>query len=284
MKDKILGYLWPGLLILFLAGLVDCQSPEPPQLSLIQDRGELRVVTIYSPATYFIDADSETGFEYELSRLFAEHLGVDLKIVIATNKAEVINILLQGDADIAVGLIRQTFEDNDDLVPVRDYYPVRQQVMYKYGLDRPRTPDDLYPFQLHIPGGLIRPGRLLVLKAEYPDFSWTFHSDKSSTEVVEMIENEEIAYAAIYSNELMLAQHAYPELRAGFDLTEATPLSWFIHRSTDISLYQEINLFFQNMEDNENLAELIEYFYGPVMKFDYVDQIRFVSRISSRLP
>jgi membrane-bound lytic murein transglycosylase F len=284
MKETYLGYLWPGMLIILLAGLVDCQSPESPQLSVIQDRGELRVVTIYSPASYFIDSDSETGFEYELSRLFAEHLDVDLQIIIAANKAEMVDILNRGEADIAAGLIKHTFEDNNDLVAVRDYYPVRQQVIYKNGLDRPHTPDDLYPYQLHIPGGVVRPGRLLILKAEYPDFSWKFHPDKSSTELIEMIENEEIAYAAIYSNELMLAQHAYPELREGFDISPASPLSWFIRRSTDISLLQEISLFFDTMEGNENLAELIEYFYGPVMKFDYVDQIRFISRISSRLP
>ena len=284
MKDKVFDYLLPGLLIVILAGLVDCQSPEPPQLSVIQDQGTLRVVTIYSPTTYFIDTDSETGFEYELSRLFAEHLGLDLQIIIAANKAEMVDILIRGDADIAAGLIRQTFEDNDNLVAARDYYPVRQQVIYKNDLDRPRTPDDLYPFQLHIPGGLIRPGRLLILKADYPNFSWKFHPDKSSTDILELIENEEIAYAAVYSNELMMAQHAYPELRAGFDLTQPTPLTWFIRRSSDISLLREITSFFETMEENENIAELIENFYGPVMKFDYVDQIRFVSRVSTRLP
>lgn len=29
---------------------------------------------------------------------------------------------------------------------------------------------------------------------------------------------------------------------------------------------------------------MIEYFYGPVQKFDYVDQRRFISRFASRLP
>lgn len=260
-----------------------CTAPGT-QLGSIRHKGEIRVVTTYSPATYYIDADSESGFEYELVRLFAEQLNVRLQVIAAANKAEMIAILKRGEADIAVGLIKRTYAEDADLVAGPEYYSVTQQVIYKKGLERPTTPDDLGPFQLHVAEGLIRPELLKKVKDEHPEFSWRFHRDLSSTDLIEQVQNEQIAYAAVYSNELTMAQQTYPELRSAFAINGANPLTWLIRRSGDASLLIEIEAFFKDINQSGHLAELIEYFYGPIKKFDYVDQSRFVERYATRLP
>jgi len=242
------------------------------------------MVTIYSPTTYFIDSDSETGFEYELARMFAERLNVNLKIIIAANKAEMVDILMKGEADAAMGLIKQTFDGNNFLSTGPEYYNVIQQVIYKRGVDRPDSAADLFPYQLHIAEGGIRPEKLEYIKQYFSEFSWKFHADKSSNDIIKLIETDQIAYAVVYSNELLLAQQTNPELSVAYDISEPTPLAWFTNNSPDKSLSLEIEMFFKQIEQNENLVELVEYFYGPVQKFDYVDQQRFISRFTSRLP
>jgi membrane-bound lytic murein transglycosylase F len=102
--------------------------------------------------------------------------------------------------------------------------------------------------------------------------------------MIDLIENDQIAYAVVYSNELMLARQTYPELLPAFDISGPTPLAWFIKNNSDDSLLNELKVFFESMENTETLAEMVEYFYGPAQKFDYVDQRRFVSRFKSRLP
>jgi membrane-bound lytic murein transglycosylase F len=278
MKNAI-QYRILGLFL--LVNLSACDNQQS-QLDSMLEIGEVRVVTIYSPTTYFIDADSETGFEYELARMFATDLGLKLKIIIADNKSEMVDILMRGEADIAAGLIKQTFSENNNLIAGPEYYHVTQQVIYKRGFDRPDSLDDLSPYQLHIAQGGIKPEKLVGLKQQYTEFSWKLHPDASSSDIIDLIENDQIAYAGVYSNELLLAQQTYPELRAAFDILQPTPLSWFVRNTPDKSLLAKIENFFIEIDQKESLTELIEYFFGPVQKFDYVDQRQFISRFKSR--
>jgi len=279
MPKKILKIpLYPLLLV-----LVSCSAP-PSQIEKIVQRGDLRIVTTYGPTTYLIDSDSETGFEYELARLFAEQLNVRLKVIVATNKANMIEILKRGEADIAVGLIKKTYAEDQDLITGPEYQSVTLQVIHKNGFSQPKTLNELSPFQLHMPEGLIRLETLNNLKQEYQDFSWKLHGNQSSSDLIELVQDEQIAYAAVYSNEAILAQQTYPELRTAFAISDPSPLIWVIRKAADNSMQVEIESFYQGIVNSDYLTDLIEYFYGPVNKFDYVDQRRFLERYNTRLP
>ena len=260
-----------------------CTSPDS-RMERILEQGKLRIVTAYSPTSYMVEDESESGFEYELARMFAAQLKVQLEVVIAPNKAGMIEMLRQDKADIAVGLLKSTWAGDTELVAGPDYYSVTPQVIYHSSMDKPATPNDLYPFALHVPDGFVSNSVLEQTKQAHPEFGWNIHSDKSGIDLIELLHNEQIAYAATYSNELILAQQSYPELRSAFDLAPASPLIWLTLKSVDTSLQQEINHFFSLINSNGYLGELIDYFYGPVRKFDYMDQRRFVELFHSRLP
>ncbi len=279
LSHSILQYT----LILALGLLAAC-GLETPDIENDNRQNEIRISTVYSPTTYFIDTENETGFEYELARLFADTFDHKLKMIVASNKAEMIDLLLSGEVDIATGLLKETFENNPKLTTGPDYFSVSQQVIYKLGIDRPGNLDDLYPYQLHIARGGLRVDKLDYIKKQFPDFSWMLHPEMNASEIIDMVHREEIAYAAVYSNELITAQQKYPDLRVAFDLSAPTHLSWIINKSNKNDLQEKIQTFFEKIEFDESLAELIEYFYGPVQKFDYVDQRRFIDRFSNRLP
>jgi len=274
---------WLLILVLLTLLLPACTRTDS-RIERILEQGKLRIVTIYSPTSYMVEDESESGFEYELARMFAAQLKVQLEVVVAPNKAGMIEMLRQDKADIAVGLLKSSWTGDPELVAGPDYYSVTPQVIYHSGMDKPETPNDLYPFALHVPDGLVSNSVLEQTKQAHPEFGWNTDSDKSSIDLIELLHNEQIAYAATYSNELILAQQSYPELRSAFDLAPASPLNWLTLKSLDTSLQQEINHFFSQINSNGYLDELIDYFYGPVRKFDYVDQRRFVELFHSRLP
>ena len=64
-------------------GLLAACGLETPDLENENRQNEIRIATVYSPTTYFIDTESETGFEYELARLFADTFNYELKMIIA---------------------------------------------------------------------------------------------------------------------------------------------------------------------------------------------------------
>ena len=251
---------------------------------MIKRRGELRVVTQPGPTTYYFDRDGETGLEYQMAQRFANRLGVNLKILVARNTADTIKVLKQGKADIAAAALSPPLIDNKDLMFGPSYQSITLQLVYRNGRPRPNTLEDVSPDQIHITDGTLLQKRLEELKEEYPYLSWYVHKDKTNTQLLEMIENGEIAYSAVYSNEVQQARHFNPEIRAAFDITEPQPLAWALKRSEDTSVLNALTAFHEKITKNGTLKELINYFYGPMEYFNYVESRKFVDRISSRLP
>lgn len=264
----------------FLAGC----SGSRTQLEKIRGRGELRVVTRVGPTTYYIDSDGETGLEYEMARLFAQDLDVKLKVVIARNNAEIINDLKAGRADVAAAALSKYFIRDDALMYGPSYQWVTPQLVYRNGRKRPVTLADVFPDQVHIADGTISQDRLDELKLEYPSLSWYIHKNKSDAELLKMVENGQIAYTVVYSNELRQARLFNPEIRAAFNLSAPRPLAWAVRGSRDRSLLNAIYNFQEKIATDGDLDELIEYFYGYTEYFDYVDSRKFVDRFSRRLP
>ena len=70
-------------------------------LARIEARGELVVVSRNSPTTYYVDKDGPTGFEYALTELLAEEMGVELKLETVFTLPDIFEQLQRFDADIA---------------------------------------------------------------------------------------------------------------------------------------------------------------------------------------
>lgn len=69
-------------------------------LSEIKKRGKLIAVTDNNSTSYFIYRGSPLGFQYELLKEYAEHIGVDLEIVISNNIEEKIKLINKGKVDV----------------------------------------------------------------------------------------------------------------------------------------------------------------------------------------
>ena len=52
-------------------------------LENIKKKGKLRALTTYSSTSYFLYKGEPMGYEYELLQRFADHLDVDLEIIVA---------------------------------------------------------------------------------------------------------------------------------------------------------------------------------------------------------
>ncbi len=75
-------------------------TKEVYDLQQIKDSGELVVLTLYSPTSYFIYRGQEMGLQYELSEQFAKELGVKLRVKVARNIKELMEMLLAGEGDV----------------------------------------------------------------------------------------------------------------------------------------------------------------------------------------
>ena len=268
------------LCMVFLSG---CSEPKS-RLEQILERGEIRVATRNGPTTYYFEKDKETGLEYELARRFADQLHVKLKIIVAKNTPQVLKLIKNDKADIAAAaLVKSEFkEDYLDFGP--GYQWVTQNLIYRNLNSTPRSLADISPDTLNISAGILQPYELTILTHTYPNLNIKIHTNKDVEELLEMLENRKISYTVLNSNDQAIMRHYFPEIRAAFNISVPQPLAWAFKKSDDPSLKSEVDNFFAEIEKQGVLSDLIEYFYGPAEKFDYVDSRTFVKRISKVLP
>lgn len=82
---------------------IEWPNQQQDQVKRIISRGELRVSTINSPLMSFNDKQEASGFDYELTKRFADYLGVKLRInvrqisinFLMTLKTVIVTLLLQ---------------------------------------------------------------------------------------------------------------------------------------------------------------------------------------------
>ncbi|QLE03141.1 transporter substrate-binding domain-containing protein [Galbibacter sp. BG1] len=111
-------------------------------LSEITAGGTLKALTVYSGTSYFLYRGRPMGFEYELLNNLAEHLGLDLEIVIARNEDDLIDMLNTGKGDILAHGYTIT-QSRKRLMNFTDYLYLSQQVLVQ------KKPDNWRKMKLH---------------------------------------------------------------------------------------------------------------------------------------
>lgn len=125
---------------------------------------------------------------------------------------------------------------------------------------------------------------LLAKQQKYPDFQFHVDSNSDVNDLLKKVSQGELLFTMADSVEVSLSQRIYPELAAAFELTEDQPISWFIRRSDDESLYALMIEFFGNLKQSGYLASLEEKYIGHIGAFDYVDTRAFIRALDTRLP
>jgi len=116
-----------------IAALLNTCSETPPLLDQIRERGELRVVTRYSPTTYEIGPEGPQGLEFDLVKGFAEELGVTLVIDTVDAVSEVLPKLLAGEADMAAAGLSVTDSRRDFVDFGHPYATSDMHLVYRLG-------------------------------------------------------------------------------------------------------------------------------------------------------
>lgn len=270
-----------GLMLLPL--LTACNQQVSTHLDQVLERGELRIITRYAATTYYDGPDGPRGMEYELARGFADALGVRLAVVTAPNANGVLAGLKQGEADLAAAGLGITDSLLTDFRFTPPYQTVTQQVVYRSGNRRPASAAELRG-NLEVVSDSSHIDRLHRLKREHPELSWIENAQVDSEELLGLVWEKAVDYTVADSNEVILNRRFYPELRVAFDLPESKSLAWAFRREQDDSLYEAAVRYFQEIQANGILDQLLERHYGHLEQFDLVGARVFQAHVRERLP
>ena len=161
--------LWLSLLlVLAISWSVWHYMTSRTLLDRIQARGEIRIVTVNGPTTWYQGPEGETGLEYDLARAFAEYLGVKLQLVEADGLDDTLAMVQSGAADLAAAGLAITLSRQDQVDFGPPYQAVSTQVIDEQGKPRPAGLEDLLDIPLDVVAGSAHAHRLAELKTRVP--------------------------------------------------------------------------------------------------------------------
>jgi membrane-bound lytic murein transglycosylase F len=252
-------------------------------LEQIKNDGQLVVITRNSPTTYYEDADGPAGLEYELAKMFADELGVELTLLVPDSLGDLLKQLSQNSIHIAAAGLTVT-EEREQLYQFGPaYQEITEQLVYNIYNKRPRKLSGL-DGSLEVVANSSHEEQLKELKKDIENLSWKSHDDLESADLLQMVSDNLIEYTIADSNEVSLTQRFLINLRVAFDISAPQKLAWAMPKTDDKSLFREVQKFFKKIRENGELTRLIERNYGHVDDFDYVGTKIFMRHIETRLP
>ncbi len=271
--------------ILSVVLLVYYFNQQTPLLERINKRGELIALTRNAPTTYYETKDGFAGIEYELLELFANSLGVKLKIIVPEHFSSILPMIEQGQADIAAAGISITWTRKEKFYFSPPYQEITPQLIYNTKSFRKiKSIKDVIGKKLTVVKGSSHVEILKSLAVDYPKLSWVEDSDHSSEELMLMIQDKKLDFTIADSNEFSLVQRFSTNLKAAFSVSKPQKLAWALKKQEDHSLINKVEQFFEYIQQQGILTQLLEKYYGHISHFNTVDAQEFMRQIRKKLP
>lgn len=282
-KNRLRHTAAPFLAILCSVLLAGCEQPS--RLEQLREEGTLRVVTRNTPTTYYQGRHGDTGLEYELTKRFADSLDLGLEMITSPTLEDLYQQLAQdtGPHLAAAGVTANPARE-DQVQFAEAYLQVTPQVVYRRGDRQPRGIEDLYDRRILVLKGSTLADQLRQLQIEHPQLVFEESDNLEVVDLLRMVNDDEIDFAVVYSNELIVNQAFYPAVHVGFDLGPTQPMAWALPGGDDDSLLLEVNRFFDSIRADGTLDQLLERFYGHADVLDYVGARAFARHMQQRLP
>jgi membrane-bound lytic murein transglycosylase F len=270
----------------FLIGLwiTGCDRPLfLNDLEAIKARGELIFITRNNTICYYEGPQGPTGFEYDLAKGFADHLGVALRPLVIEDEADMIAALRNGQADLIAAGTPFGKRPAKLLALGPGYLDVKQVVVGRRGGDEINDISMLSESSIWITSSSARIEALNALKTRNADLAWQTLRDYSAEELLQMVWNRSLPLTVVDSNTLAMNQRFYPELVAHFDVGKTRKLAWAMHPQNR-QLQREVARWFAKPDTRNLIQGLKDYYFSHLEDFDYVDLARYRRRIQQRLP
>lgn len=269
------------LSLLVLAACVEQNEPLN-ELEQIVAENVITVGTVYGRNTFYYGQEGPTGFEYELSRGFAEYLGVELELLPFYSYEELIQELAQQRIDLIASAMPISGSSGYQFKYGPVYQTLNLVVVYQKPSPPPSSLLDISN-KLHIFAHDRYRAPLLRLKEQEPSFQWIETDERDLEELLELVAAGDIPYTLVDSTVLSVVQRRLTNIGVAFSVVSNQQNAWALTPSDDDSVQYALLDYFQGLQATNQLAALEDKYFGHVQSFDFVDTRAFVRAAESTL-
>ena len=251
-------------------------------LQKIRKSKQITVITRSNAHCYYIYREQPMGFEYDLAKAFADHLGVTLKVK-TFPWAHMIKALNEGRGDFIAASKTITASRKELVDFSRGYLTIQQRVIVHENNHTIEDVADLSGKTVHVRRATSYEERLSELRQQGLDLTVKVHDDVPTEELIRQVADKEIEVTVADSNIAQLNLRYYPTVRIGVPIEETQSLGWAVKKG-DRSLLKAINGFFKKVKSDGTFDDIYRDYYGNEQVFDRFDLKKFHQRIKTRLP
>ena len=259
---------------------------KPSLLSKIKQNKVLNVALLNAPSTYYMGTDGPQGFEYDLLKSYADHLGVDLNITSVHTTKEALMISKNTNIDITSAALTKTAARDKDFNFGPSYFEVQEQVICSREMISnktfPRDIENLAGLNIVVGVDTSYSETLKSLISDGFDINVTYTDAFSTEELLSQVASHEIDCTVADSNIYSINLRYFTEIALAFSISNREQLAWILQKdATELEkdMYGWLNVYNQSGK----MTQLKDQYYSYVLFFDYYSTKMFYQRIKSRL-
>jgi membrane-bound lytic murein transglycosylase F len=271
-------------IIALLACLAAACDEGPKPVARIAESGELVVLTMNGPTTYFEDAQGQpSGLEYDLATLFAKELKARPTFVLTDDPTKIDKLLREGQAHLAAAALARHFDFPGGLAWGPSYHATQHQVVCRATEPKAKKLEDLAGKRI----GVIEESVGDYLLVEPPKYTIPIERlppGTSTSDMLDMVMKQKLDCALVESTRYTLARRFFPEVDVVFNLGKPVDYAWLVAAGDKKRILDAAGPFFERIRKDGTLKRLIDRYYGHALRFTAVDASALMDQIDTQLP
>ena len=286
---RLRPYIYIGGILFLAVWVVLSGINRKTVVQQVEKRDSLRVVTLATPLSMHQEDGENYGYEYQLTKEFAEFLGVKLKIVYAEDRTQLFQILASRNVDLAAGALHQHPKQTIGKVSTTGikatsgYRESKTLVIYRktQGLKPARKTSDLTDSLVIALQDSAESHQLLRLK-ESANFTTDLFDEINHLDLMTLLQNREADYALVPEDLFLRVRSYHPELAIAFKIEEPLPAVWYFRDQSDKSLEQKLVQFFARPATKALISKLDKDSTPPKNPLNFIESHAFRTAIEER--
>ncbi len=262
----------------------------------IKKRDTLKAITTYSSTSYFLYQGQPMGYEYELASRLAEHLDVELEMVIADDIDEIFNMLIEGKGDIITYNLTVTNSRKEYVnfsLPLNFTHQVlvqskpknwRKMKLHEIENQLVRNPIELIGLEISVRENSSYRDRLLNLENELGgDINIQYVDGNLSTdEIIKKVSRGEIKYTIADYNLANINAAYYQNIDLETTVGVMQQLAWAT-RKTSPDLLKAVNKWLKKERNSTEFAVVYNKYFNNIRAFTTRVKSDFYSKESNKI-
>jgi len=265
-------------------------------LEEIRSEGKLRALIAYSATGYFLYKGQPMGYEYELLKRLATHLGLELEIRVVQDLDQMLEVLQSGQVDLVAHGLAIT-QDRKEEAAFTDYLYLTKQVLVQrkpanwrqMTLDQIRAtlvedPVDLIGDTVSVRKNSSYMKRLENLSREIGGTIVidTLEGNLSTDEIIKRVVDEKIKYTVADRNLARINASSYPILDVSVPVSFSQRIGWAVRKNAP-GLQQALDEWIQQEKKSDEFYYIYNKYFENRRSFNRRIRSEFYSLTEGRI-